>query len=199
MIDGEELITGVIHECGSLVPLHAAEDARISLESSAMDIDLSQDMPTTNAPPPERAPPPSASGFPIPITVEAPLTQSQASACAVARTRASDASHGEDVMTLRQRIAEMSQREATDTERDYSHIVADAFNRYKRPDDYNIAKIFPAHILQMPVFTNRHAVSTIQALIHDYGKDCLPSMSYVCEAMQTLLMKTRGIYTLKER
>ena len=101
-------------------------------------------------------------------------------------------------LTLRQRLKMMNERDATELEIEKLKIIQDSYNKKRKTDDLNIMKIFPKEMLQMPVFTNEYAVETIQEMIKLGDDEVLRAMPFVCDAMQRLLMKTRGIYTRKD-
>ena len=101
-------------------------------------------------------------------------------------------------VTLRQHLAQLSMLEQTQEEKEMYEILNKASKSSSKKNDVNIMKIFPEEILKMPVFTNEHAVETIQELVNTRNEDILRSMPIVINAMQSLLMKIRGIYTRKE-
>lgn len=101
-------------------------------------------------------------------------------------------------VTLRQHLAQLSMLEQTQEEKEMYEILDRASKSSSKKNDVNIMKIFPEEILKMPVFTNEHAVETIQELVNTRNEDILKSMPIVINAMQSLLMKIRGIYTRKE-
>ena len=100
--------------------------------------------------------------------------------------------------TLRQKLKELEAKEATEDELKKLEIVKRALMLKEEKDEINIMKIFPKSMLSMQVFTNEHAIQTITELIKLYDDRVLESMPFICEALQRLLMKTRGIYTRKE-
>ena len=63
----------------------------------------------------------------------------------------------------------------------------------------DLTKIFPKEVLKKPVFTNKHALETIQQLIRIDGLEACEHMPYVFDAMEVLLQKTRGIHTRQNK
>lgn len=79
--------------------------------------------------------------------------------------------------------------------------ISKSFMNNDEKDGRNIdlSKIFPKEVLSRPLFTNKHAISTIQQLIQLEGLEVCQHLPCVCTALEILLQKTRGIHTRRGR
>lgn len=105
------------------------------------------------------------------------------------------------MQTPQQRYKAMKSQSLKDvkppSEGELKRRLAESFKKKSESDvnKLDLSKVFPKEVLKMPVFTNKHAVETIQQLIMLEGVEVCEHMPCVCTAMELLLQKTRGIYT----